>query len=103
MPPVGRPRGRVLWREALVVVVVADEDQVGAGLVEGVPKVVIRRIVAVLAGREARVVPHRGEAARAGWAAGRRGATLPAGPARQPSTASQFVSRMTTATSEVVA
>ena len=50
---------RVLRREPLVVVVVAVQDEVGAGVVQDVPERRDRRVVAVLAAAEPRLVPHR--------------------------------------------
>ena len=69
---------RRLRREALVVVVVPDEDEVGVRVVERLPERRVRRVAAVRARREARVVPVRERAARADARRGRPAATAPA-------------------------
>ena len=58
------PAGRILWCESLVVVIVTVEDHVRAGRVQVSPERVVRRLVAVLPGREARMMPVRERACR---------------------------------------
>src|SRR4029077_14805874 len=55
---------RVLWREPLVVVVVAVDDEVRAGRVQGTPERLDRAGIAVESGTESRVMPDRERAQR---------------------------------------
>ena len=68
---------RVLRREALVVVVVPDENEVGPGVVERLPERAVGAVAAVQARGVARVMPVRERAAR-GSPPGRPAATPPA-------------------------
>ena len=58
------PAARSLRREALVVVVVSDEDELGVRVVQRLPEGRVRRITSVRARREPRVVPVGERAAR---------------------------------------
>ncbi len=82
---------RGLRGEALVVVVVPDEHEVGVRVVERLPERGVRRVASVLAGGEPRVVPVRERAGRGRWAARSARSQCSCGePAPQPPISEQF-------------
>jgi len=59
-----------LWREALVIVVVAADDDIGVGVVKGLPERLDFEVISVRdAGTEERLVPY--ERVQAAWCAAR--------------------------------